>query len=260
MKKILILIFIISSVYSQAFAQKPVVTLANGEWEPYLSKNLVHQGFASHVVSRAFEIYGIDVQYKWYDSFWKRAYKDAKDGVVNGSLVWSKKPEREIEMFFSDPVFEGKRDVFFYLKKNPFSWDSIDDLKGKIFGGTIGYNYGESFEDAEKQGLFKVVRIKNDVLNFKALLLGRMDAFIAGEKAGYKALNENFSKREIEQVTHHKKPIRVSTYHLILSRQILENRDLIKAFNYGLQELKKSGEYDEMLKNFEKGFYSEKKS
>lgn len=58
MKKILFLIFIITSIYSQAFAQRPVVVLANGEWKPYLSKNLVENGFASHVVSRAFEISG----------------------------------------------------------------------------------------------------------------------------------------------------------------------------------------------------------
>jgi len=260
MKKIMILIFIIACFYSQAFAEKPVVVLANGEWKPYLSKELIHNGFASHVVSRAFEISGFDVKYQWYDSFWKRAYKDAKDGVVDGSLVWSKNPERELDMFFSNPVFEGKKDVFFYLKKNQFSWASIDDLKGKIFGGTIGYNYGKTFEDAEKQGLFKVVRTKNDILNFKALLLGRMDAFIAGEKSGYKALNENFSKKEADQITHHQKPVRISTYHLILSRQILRNRDLMKAFNDGLFELKKSGEYDEMLKNFENGFYSKEKS
>lgn len=73
-------------------------------------------------------------------------------------------------------------------------------------------------------------------------------------------LYQEHSKYQAEQITHHKKPVRVSTYHLILSRQILKNRDLMKAFNDGLFELKKSGEYDKMLKNFENGFYSKEKS
>ncbi|WDP92516.1 MAG: transporter substrate-binding domain-containing protein [Desulfobacter sp.] len=241
---------------SGVHAGETVVTLASGEWAPYLSRNLVHRGFASHVVERAFEIAGIKVDYQWYDNFWKRAYKDAKDGKVDGSLVWSRTPEREKEMYYSDPVFNGKADVFFYLKDSGFDWRTYVDLNGKVLGGTIGYNYGEAFNQAVEYGDFRVIRIKNDYLNFKALLLGRIDAFIAGKTAGYKVLKENFSADEVSRITHHKKPVRIATYHLILSRKVPENRAVMEKFNAGITALKTSGEYHEMRVNFENGYYS----
>lgn len=258
MKKAVLAVLINLLLFSFAYSANEKVVLANGEWEPYLSKNLIHNGFASHVVSRAFEISGIDVEYKWYGDFWKRAYKDAKDGVVDGAIVFSKQPERELEMFYSEPVFEGKKDVFFYLKDSGFDWATITDLQGKVLGGTIGYNYGEAYEYAEKIGVFKSVRVKNDYLNFKVLLLGRIDAFVAGEKAGYKVLNEKFSPQEIKRIAHHRKPLRVSTYHLVLTKKKLKNRDLRDKFDHGLKVLHETGEYRKMFKAFEKGYYYKK--
>lgn len=255
MKKVFWAVVINFFIISFACAASDKVVLANGEWEPYLSKKLINYGFASHVVSRAFEISGIEVEYKWYDNFWKRAYKDAKDGVVDGALVFSKKPERELEMFFTDPVFDGKKDVFFYLRGSRFDWSTFTDLQGKLLGGTIGYNYGEGFEYAEKIGIFKTVRVKNDYLNFKALLLGRIDAFVAGEAAGYKVLSEKFTPEERERILHHKKPVRVATYHLVLTKKKIKSRDLRDKFNYGLKVLKETGEYKRMKENFKKGYY-----
>jgi len=51
-------------------AQAQEITLANGEWAPYMSKNLKQAGYMSHIVTEAFAEEGITVKYVFLP--WKR--------------------------------------------------------------------------------------------------------------------------------------------------------------------------------------------
>ncbi len=250
----LILVLVIACFALPAHATKGV-SLANGEWRPYQSKELKHYGVASHIVTEAFKNAGYTVNYTWYDTFWKRAYTDVNNSKLNGSLLWSKKPARLKEMYFSDVVISGKKDVLFFLKGTGFSYKTLDDLKGKTIGGTIGYNYGKAFETAEKNGTITVVRVKDDVTNFKILLKKRIDAFVCGLESGKALLKQNFSKKEIQNIRFYKKPVRVSTYHLILSKKNSRNKTIIADFNRGLNQLKESGKYNQYLEDSKDGKY-----
>ncbi len=46
------------------------IRLTNGEWQPYLSKDAPHHGFASHIVTEAFALVGVEVEYGFFP--WKR--------------------------------------------------------------------------------------------------------------------------------------------------------------------------------------------
>ncbi len=252
-KTIIIVLFLVC-LSLPAYATKSI-TLANGEWRPYQSKDLKHYGVASHLVTEAFRLAGYTVDYSWYDTYWKRAYKDVQNQKVSGSLLWSIKPERTKEMYYSDVVISGKKDVFFFLKSSGFSYKTFDDLKGKTIGGTIGYNYGEKFETAEKNGTIKVIRVKDDLSNFKILLKKRIDAFVCGLEPGKAILKQSFSKQQIKNIRYFKKPFRVSTYHLILSKKIPRNKNIMAAFNIGLREMKENGTYTRFLKDADEGKY-----
>ncbi len=45
------------------------IRLTNG-WQPYLSKDVPHHGFASHIVTEAFALVGVEVEYGFFP--WKR--------------------------------------------------------------------------------------------------------------------------------------------------------------------------------------------
>ncbi len=59
------------------------IRLTNGEWQPNLSKDTPHYGFASHIVTEAFALVGVEVEYGFFP--WKRSYKIAKEGTWGGT-------------------------------------------------------------------------------------------------------------------------------------------------------------------------------
>lgn len=234
--------------------------LANGEWKPYLSQDLKHYGFASHVVTEAFSNAGIDVEYKWYGLSWKRALKDAQRNIIDGTLVWSHKDEREVYMFYSqEPVLYGKTDLIYHLKTKEIKWENISDLSKYTFGGVLGYTYGKEIDATIDAGVIKIQRVKTDEQNFRKLLFGRIDCFIAGKKVGEEILRSKFSPYDQDRIISNKKPTRVVTYHLLLNRMNPKNESIMKRFDKSLAEMKKEGVYQKYLLDFENGKYKKDK-
>jgi len=247
---VLLLAVLVGSLLSEK------VVLSNGEWVPYQSKTLKHYGLASRIVAEAFKNEGIDVEYKFYGDSWKRAYKDAKDGNVDGSLVWSKAPEREKDMYYStEAVINDKRDMFFYRKGVSIKSNKLSDLKHLKFGGVLGYNYGDEFTKLEKSGVIKVERTGNDKNNLKKLAKGRVDIVIIGELNGMELINKTLSKADAKKIEMYKKPFRAKPYYLILSKKKGNSKELIKKFDKGLRKLKKDGKYNKYIKESRAGKY-----
>lgn len=246
-------IFILLLMFSICLTVKATETirLTTGEWPPYLSEELKHYGFVSHIVKEAFELEGIKVEYIFRP--WKRAYKDALVGKYDGSVVWSKNPERERSFYYSDVVVTGQS-VFFHLKSYSFDWQGPEDLVGLNIGGTLGYKY-DLLETLEEKGKIKIHRVATDQQNYGMLLLERIDIFQQDLDAGYDWLQDNLLKSEIARFTHHPKAIVNDNYHLILSRNLPENERLITLFNRGLKRLKESGKYQQYISDSRQGLY-----
>ncbi|ABC32128.1 ABC-type amino acid transport/signal transduction systems, periplasmic component/domain [Hahella chejuensis KCTC 2396] len=241
-------VFVLSAamVFSGASAAEKV-TLANGEWAPYLSENLKEYGVISDVVKKAFAKENIEVEYVFLP--WKRGYEDAKSGKLNGSLIWSRTEDREKDFDYSDTVIDLKT-VAFYKKGSGFDWSDAASMKGKKLGGVTGYSYG--FDDEEKSGLVSIERVSSADANVKKLLAGRLDAYMEDLDVGSELMN---SMGVMDQVEVHPKPIKEKSYHLILNKSQPENKKLMDAFNRGLQALKDSGEYDKMIEASRRGEY-----
>lgn len=231
-------------VPSSGFAREHV-RLTNGEWPPYMSRELKHGGLATRIVTQAFALGGIQVEYGWLP--WKRAFVYAQKGAWDGSLGWAKLPERLNDFYFSEPVFSGDM-VFFHLKSHDFDWETIEDLQGIRIGATIGYSgYGQAFLRAEEEGHINVTRVASDIQNFKKLLLGRIQIFPSNKIVGYHILRKHFPHKKITLFTNHPAPILTRDYYLILSKKDPKNKELINRFNQGLKRLKVSGRYHQYL-------------
>lgn len=250
MKRLLFCLMALMSGFAMGQARE-VVHLANGEWPPYLSENLAHFGIASHIVSRAFELEGIEVKYVFLP--WKRAYEAAKAGIYAGTLVWRGSPERERDFWFSDSVFEGQT-VFFHHRDLKFDWGQLDDLAGMRIGATLGYQY-RPLETAEREGHVLIERVASDELNLRKLIHGRIDLFPSDLAVGYATLRALFPSKEREQIRHHALPLEVVSYYLMLNRQDPNHPQLIERFNRGLRKLKESGEYARMFEALQRGDY-----
>jgi len=136
MKKILIMALMVSLIAES----KETIRITNGEWEPYLSEHSYEYGLASHIVTEAFKLENIDIEWGFYP--WKRSYFNAEHGVQwDASAVWWPAEETEKTFYLSDMVVKTEH-VFFYLKTKPFDWSSIEDLNELNTGVTVGYKYG----------------------------------------------------------------------------------------------------------------------
>jgi len=220
------------------------VRLTNGEWPPYLGEHLPHNGVASRIVAEAFALQGIEVRWEFHP--WARSLQLAERGKRDGSAVWLRNNERDAKFFISDPVVESGY-YLFHRKGFSFDWAQVADLHGRRIVGTRGYDYGEAFQQAESSGQLRVNRVTSDETAFRQLLAGRVDLFPMDKVVGFDMLHQHFTAAERAQLSFHPKPLRSDSLHLLLSREVPGNAELLERFNQGLAQLRDSGKVAQYL-------------
>ena len=232
------------SLFCGALAAAESVRLTNGEWPPYLGEQLPHKGVASRIVAEAFALQGIDVAWEFHP--WARSLQLAERGQRAGSAVWLHSNEREEKFFISDPVVESGY-YLFHRKGYSFDWKQVSDLQGRRLAGTRGYDYGEAFQQAEASGQLRVNRVTSDETAFRQLIAGRVDLFPMDKVVGFDMLHQHFTAAERAQLSFHPKPLRSDSLHLLLSREVAGNAELLERFNLGLAQLRESGKVAQYL-------------
>lgn len=221
-----------------------VFRITTWEWPPLISKDLKGGGPLCRLVTHAFALEGIKVEFGFYP--WKRAMAYAVNGEWDGTIIWTYTKQRDKVLGYSDFIFqEGMH--FFHLKSYAFNWESLDNLKGIKIGATLGYNYGTSFHEADAAKFIDVGWVHSDKLNFIKLLSGRIDIFPVELGAGYACAQKHLGEVNTLKVTHHAKALKIDTYHLLFSRKIQHFESMREQFNSGLQKLKDSGQLTRYL-------------
>lgn len=240
---------------SSALAQaEEIIRLTTGKWQPFTSKSVPHYGVASHIVTEAFALVGVEVEYGFFP--WKRAMKLARDGKWGGSIIWYDTEERRADFLYSDPIVPATQ-AFFHLKSYQFDWDGFESLADLRVGGTSEYSYGAEFDAAEQAGVFLTYRAISDEVGLTNLLKGRIDVFPGELLVTYEQIRDTFSKEDATLFTHHPKHISKAPLHLLLSKKAPESDEMHDRFNEGLKRLKESGKYDEIIADGIGGKYAE---
>jgi polar amino acid transport system substrate-binding protein len=251
-----IVLCLLLPVVTHVASAQVTLHISTGEFAPWSSETLKHKGFTSHVISEAFKLEGYDVEFTFYP--WKRAYESAKSGEkFHATSYWYPSNERRKEFYYSEPL-QSDRTVFFHLKSNPLAdWKTLDDLKGKRIGATLGFTYTVEFWDAAKSKRLDVQEASSDDLNFKKLLKGRVDLVPSDPLVGQKILLETFGADVAGTVTFHPKPLVAPTGHLLFSKQLENGEDLVSTFNRGLAKLRESGQYAQFEADLIAGKYDQ---
>ena len=236
-----------------------IVRLATGEYPPYTSEHLPHFGVDAHLVSEAFALVGIKAVFEFLP--WKRSFSNAKTGISDGTLPWAKRSGREIDFRYSNPVIEVDREYFYHLKSIPIAWDpkakDYRQLRGRHFGAGVSANYGPAFQTAEAQGVILVTRTQTAMQNFKMLLRGRVDIVISKGRVGEFVLRNHFTTNEIDLLTRRPESAAAPSHdYLLISKRGPQPEYFLKSFNRGLERLRRSGRYEEIMENFENGAYA----
>ena len=241
----ILLIMVLGLLAAMASAEK--ITLANGDWAPYMSKDLKMHGYMSHIVKEAFASEGIEVNYVFLP--WKRGFEDAKAGKYQGSLIWGFNEERAKDFLFSEPVAQLGTSLF-HLKSKSFDWSAPEDLKNYKIGGVVGYAYG--VEDLESKGVVKILRISSAEANYRKLSSGRIDIVLEDTEVGHGMVSKLGLS---DSVTAHPKTLKPRKYSVIISKKIANAQHLLEAFNKGLKTIKDDGRYQKFVEASRRGEY-----
>lgn len=212
--------------------------ITNGEWPPYLGKHLPHHGIASHLIEEAFAQEGIQIQWEFYP--WPRSLALAERGLRDGSAVWAHSPQRDQQFYFSEPIITS-RYVLFHRKDYPFDWQNIEDLAGHKLGAAQSYDYGEAFQQAERDGVIQVSRQTNELLGLQMLLAHRLDLYIIDQRVAQQLMQDQLTAEQRSQLTFNPRPVRSSALCLILGKHNPANAQRIVKFNQGLAKLRAQG-------------------
>lgn len=233
-------------------SEQAELKISVGEWPPYLSSELQHNGVISHLISDLLADEGYRVTFQFLP--WPRAYAAAAAGRFDGTAVWMHKAEREADFLFSAPLLD-EQFVFFHLKSLPFDWQRFDDLTGMTLGGGLQYSYGAQFDAFLAENKVKIERVSNDQQNFEKLLRERVVLYPQEINVGYAALRSHFSTEDQAKITHHPKPLLVNLSYLMLPKSLEESPALLERFNKRLQRYRDSGRYQRYFDDLQQGKY-----
>lgn len=232
--------------------EKPLLRISAGEWPPYLSAKLEHQGPVAHLIRDLLAEEGYRVEFSFLP--WPRAYAEAAAGRYDATAVWMHKNEREAEFIFSEPLLD-EQFVFFHLKSQPFDWQRFDDLSGMILGGGLEYSYGPAFDAFLAEGKVRIERVSSDRQNFEKLLKERVVLYPQERNVGYAALRSEFAKEDVERITHHPKPLLINLSYLMLPKRLEQSEALRERFNARLQRFREEGRYQQYFDDLQAGHY-----
>ena len=235
-------------------SEQPELKISVGDWPPYLSSELKHNGVIAHLISDLLADEGYRVTFQFLP--WPRAYSAAAAGRFDASAVWMHKSEREADFLFSAPLL-NEEFVFFHLKSLPFDWKTFDDLTGMTLGGGLQYSYGTQFDAFLAKGKVKIERVSNDQQNFEKLLKERVVLYPQEMNVGYSALRSHFSPKDRAKITHHPKPLLVNLSYLMLPKSLPGSPALLERFNKRLQLYRDSGRYQRYFDDLQQDKYQQ---
>ncbi|MBV8658547.1 MAG: ABC transporter substrate-binding protein [Burkholderiales bacterium] len=241
MRRALIAVSMLVTLWASITRADDVVRLAIGDWEPYTSQSNAKGKLLEKVVTEAFKAEGLSVQYSYFP--WKRSYELTASGQYDGTFPWTRTPEREQRFVLNKLPLMREEGVFFHLKSKAFDWNTLDDLKKYKVGVTIGY----LDEGVYRQLGIPADPVASEELNFQKMLVGRIDVYQTSKTVGYTLINKMFSHDDAQRFTHHPKPAQVNDYFVLFSKASPNASRHADRFDAGLKKIKASGLYDKIM-------------
>lgn len=219
-----------------------IIHLVTGEWAPYVSIKMENYGIFTSLVTAAFKEMGMETEYTFDD--WVKGYDKLLDGTKVATFPYTKTPQRDKEVYFSDPVIISSY-VFFYNKMvhpEEITYQTLSDLKQYHIAGVPGYFYEEKFN---KEGI-KYYKFHSEALAFRELYKRQIDLFPTDELVGITLLKSLYPNNYQKIFSKVSKPLLESAFHVVFSKQHPDGLEMRDIFNEGLVRIKANGLYQQI--------------
>lgn len=261
MKRIIKIIWFMGLMYgatgvSAAELSGKVVTFCaeDGEWPPFnffLRENGVKTtqsvGYDLDVLRAIFIKHDIVARFEIIP--WKRCLSLTKRGEYDAILSASLNPERVASFITSEPYYSITPSYFYLREDYPggLSFKSVLNIESKNICGRQGYNYVNfGFDNRRVQRVAKDhdTLIRMTIARRCKVFLARSEIFFGLTYLGLPtSLHKELAYKKIPNV----KP---ETFHILISRQFKYANELKSIIDNGVDELRRSGELENILKKY----------
>ncbi len=238
-----LLIFVLSVLTGGVSARD--ISMLTVEWAPHYGSDLPEKGLTTAIVKAAFKAQGHTSDVDFIP--WTRALKEVEEGKSDIVMGAYHNKERENSYIFSDPIYFLELGLIARPDLGVSRYKSLRDLVHYSIGISRGFANSEEFDTANYLDKH-VATFPN--LNIRKLFRGRIDMAVMNfDLFRYEAKKEGFCISDVEFL---EPPLDTKGLYLMASRRIPDGEKIIEDFNRGLDEIRKSGEFDRIMARFRK--------
>lgn len=226
-----------------ADAQNKLHLMANTS-PPYSDQKLPGEGLALELVRHVFA--RTEYQPTITIESWSRALEGASLGVYDGLAAAWYSEARSQDLEFSDPYLSSDL-IILKLRSNSRNYRTLEDLSGGTLGVRVDYAYGIDFDAVPELTL---VQENHMIQNLLKLLDGSVDFVIGDRRTIVMQLNEYLSDK-LSSFAVVDIPLPEVQRHVAVSRDLSRHEELITQFNRALQETRKDGSLDAIIRQWD---------
>lgn len=242
MNKILIYLSIVL-LFSNSFAENKVISAVSNIYPPFVDPEIPTDGLSVEIIRAAFETQGYTITLNY------KLWSDALDGVKEGKYdilvgAWFTK-ERTKYLIYSDP-YSFIRIKFAKRKGDTFEYMGISSLRGKKIGIIKDFGYSDKFNNATN---FIKVGADSITQNFRKLVNGEIDLTLEDETVAIAKIKKS-NPDLLKYIEFTKTPLTKRGNYVVSGLKNPRHKELIHAFNIGLDAIKANGLYEEIMRKY----------
>jgi polar amino acid transport system substrate-binding protein len=155
-----------------------------------------------------------------------------------------KTPARLEKYDFSDPIYAETIVVYFNkAKSRPIN--TMAELAGKRVGVVRGWSYGKELDALGARHYFVVEPANADVINFKKLQTGRIDALLTLKEVGVHLM----SSGAFNELSPSAIPVQSSQTYIAFNKKS-QHADVLLRLNSSINKLQASGQLSELVNQY----------
>ncbi len=233
---------ILSSVSAKAEEEEPLLLVTGNDYSPFSGHDLPQGGFTTELVTAAFDKAGIATSVRFLP--WKRGYLMAKDHEALGTFPYVRDAQREADFLFSDTLLDVTV-KFFLTAEQAFFYEDAASLEDNVLCRPLGYTL-EPIKTKILTDESHLWQPRSLTKCFELLLAGRIYAVPISEPVGWATIKE--AGWRSEQFRLYPLALAHNSHHLIIARDYPNALQVLNQFNSALAELRKNGDYDQILR------------
>jgi polar amino acid transport system substrate-binding protein len=216
------------------------------EYPPYeYTDNGIIKGIAVEIVKETFKIMGHEVKIEIWP--WARSIEMLKNGDVDGIFTFFKTPEREdFALFSKESIISQKISLWVHKDSDIVFNGDLSSLQKYSFGVVRKTSYGAKFDTAAKNRALKIIESYTIRECINQLANNRIDIWVSNHDGAVFELKKNGKYRDVKELT----PLIQDTPSYVAFSKKRNLEGLRNDFDKALGQLKKSGRYDRIIKEY----------